>query len=151
MSTPRLSYEEFVQRAPAAFAALRAMTKSVDDSGLEKALTELVKVRASQINGCAFCLSLHIDWARAAGVSQRKLDLVAAWREAPAFSDRERAALGWTEALTDLAVEPEIAAAYSDALVEFTVDEAAHLTVAVGLINQWNRIAIGFGFPPKSD
>jgi AhpD family alkylhydroperoxidase len=149
MSSPRVAYEEFVRRAPAAVSALRTLSKSVTDAGIEKALSELVKLRVSQINGCAFCLKLHIDWAREAGVDQDRLDLVAVWREAGLFSARERAALRWAEALTTLSGEPELAAAYAEVAVHFDADQAAHLSVAVGVINQWNRIAIGLGFPPK--
>jgi AhpD family alkylhydroperoxidase len=149
MSTPRMPYEEFGRLAPTAVAALRALSKSVDEAGIEKSLSELVKVRVSQINGCAFCLKLHLDWARGAGVAQTKLDLVATWRDAGVFSDRERAALRWASALTALAGEAELAAAHADAAAHFDAVEIAHLTVAVGVINQWNRIAIGLGFPPK--
>jgi AhpD family alkylhydroperoxidase len=150
MSTPRLTYEEFVRRAPAAIAALRALSKSVNDAGIERALSELIKVRVSQINGCAFCLKLHIDWAREAGVAQGKIDLVAAWRDAGVFSARETAALRWAEALTELSGETELDAAHSELVGHFEADQIAHLSVAVGVINQWNRIAIGFRFPPNA-
>ncbi len=148
MSLPRLSYEEFSRRAPAAVAALRALSQSVNEAGIDKGLGELIKMRVSQINGCAFCLKLHIDWARKAEVPGLKLDLVAVWREAGVFSDREKAALRWAEALTRIADEAELAAAHAEVLAHFDADQAAHLSVAVGVINQWNRIAIGFGFAP---
>lgn len=148
MSQPRLSYAEFSRRAPAAIAALRALSQSVNEAGIDKALSELLKVRVSQINGCAFCLKLHLDWARKAGVTDAKLDLLAAWREAGAFSDREKAALRWAEALTEIADAAELDAAHAELTAHFDVDQTAQLTIAVGVINQWNRIAIGFGFPP---
>src|ERR1700678_2152026 len=99
-TSPRMEFAEFDQKAPAARAALSALSKAVDDSGLEKALTELIKIRASQVNGCAFCVQFHLNAARKAGVSQTKLDLVAVWRDTGVFSAHERAALAWTEALT---------------------------------------------------
>jgi AhpD family alkylhydroperoxidase len=149
MSTPRMTYDEFGRRAPAAIAALRALSKSVNDAGIEKAMSELIKVRASQMNGCAFCLKVHLDWARAAGVDQTRLDLVAVWREAGVFSERERAALRWAEALTELAQEEEVAAAHADVATLFSPDQTANLAIAIGVINQWNRIAIGLGFSPE--
>ena len=102
--SPRMDYTEFVDTAVGVPAALQALSKAVDASGLEKPLTELIKVRASQINGCAFCVQFHLNLSRKLGVAASKLDLVAVWRDTPAvFTPRERAALAWTEALTALA------------------------------------------------
>lgn len=143
---PRLSYEAF--KTQPAYAALAALTRSVDDSGLEKALTELVKVRASQINGCAFCLQFHLSMARRHGLAPEKLDLVAAWREAGVFTAREMAALAWTEELTTLGPHAAGDAAYAALLSAFTESEAMHLTVAIATINQWNRIGVALRFPP---
>jgi AhpD family alkylhydroperoxidase len=144
----RWTYQGFAKAAPATHAALIALGKSVDDSGLEKSLTELVKLRASQINGCAFCLQYHLDTARKLGVPAEKLDLVAAWREAGVFSPREMAALAWTETLTDMTADVTSDEAYAARLQHFTETEAMFLTVAVGAINQWNRIAVALRFPP---
>ncbi len=144
----RLEYEEFARTAPAAHAAMRALGKAVDDAGLEKELTELIKLRASQINGCAFCIQIHLNLARKLGIAGEKLDLVIAWREAGLFTPREMAALAWTEALTDLARQGPSDEAYATLLEQFTPSEAAFLTVAIGTINQWNRIAVALRFTP---
>jgi AhpD family alkylhydroperoxidase len=148
MSEPAMTYEEFGKIATPAHAALIALGKSVDESGLEKSLTELVKVRASQLNGCAFCLKLHLDWARQNGVSADKLELVAAWREAGIFSAREMAALAYTEALTAMGVDVASGAATEALRPHFSATEAVFLTITVGTINQWNRIAVALRFPP---
>jgi len=145
---PRLTYESFTSATPAIPAALLALGKAVDDSGLEKPLTELIKIRASQINGCAFCIQYHLNVARRLGIGGEKLDLVAAWREAGVFSDREMAALAWAEALTLMTPEGTSDTAYAAVLRHFSETEALFLTVAVGTINQWNRIAVGLRFAP---
>jgi len=103
MSHVRISYETFQKTAPGAQAALLAMGKTVDESGLEKQIVELVKLHVSQINNCAFCLQIHLNVARKLGVAPEKLDLVATWHEAGIFSEREGAALAWAETLTRLA------------------------------------------------
>jgi len=146
--SPRLPYREFAKAAPSIHAALIAVSKAVGESGLEKGLLELVKLRASQMNGCAFCLQLHLGLARQAGVPPIKLDLLAAWREAGVFSEREAAALAWTETLTILGPSSASEADYAALLCAFNESEAMFLTVAIGLINQWNRIAIGLRFAP---
>ena len=144
---PRQSYEDFARTVPAAQAALRALGKAVDESGLDKALTELIKVRASQINGCAFCLQMHLGIARKLGIAAEKLDLLPVWREAGIFSARETAALAWTEALTTLGPYGAPDEVYTQVLKEFSAGEATFLTVSIGTINQWNRIAIALRFP----
>jgi AhpD family alkylhydroperoxidase len=112
---------------------------------LEPSLIELVKIRASQINECANCISMHTHDARAHGETERRIYLLSAWREAPCYTDRERAALAWTDALTRLSEGHTHAAAY-DALAEhFTEEERVKLTLMVNVINGWNRIATGFG------
>jgi len=146
--TARLSYGDFAAAAPAARAALFAMGKAVDDSGLEKTLTELIKLRASQMNGCAFCIQFHLNTARKLGVAGEKLDLVAAWREAGVFSDREKAALAWTEALTTMPADAASDADFARLLTQFDETEAMFLTLAVAGINQWNRIAVALRFAP---
>jgi AhpD family alkylhydroperoxidase len=144
----RLTYEAFTNTAPAAHAALTALGKAVDESGLEKELTELVKLRASQLNGCAFCVQYHLNAARRLGVASEKLDLVAAWQDAGVFTPREMAALVWTEALTEMGSESTSDQAYAALLRHFNEREALFLTVAIGTINQWNRIAVALRFPP---
>lgn len=144
----RPTYQRFTQRAPDIYAGLAALTKGVDASGLEKTLTELVKLRVSQINGCAFCLKIHLGAARKAGVPQDKLDLLAAWPDAGVFSERERAALAFAEDLTILQGEPASDEAWEMLLEQFSQDEALFLTVTIGAINAWNRIGIGLRFAP---
>jgi AhpD family alkylhydroperoxidase len=147
---PRLSYEQFRNQAPEAYAALLALGQAANAAGLDKAISELVKLRASQINGCAFCLRMHVDIARRLGIAEDKLDLVSAWREAGVFTEREQAALAWTEALTTLSGEAERDAAYARVLSHFSPEHALFLTVTIGTINQWNRLAIAFRFSPDS-
>lgn len=147
-SLARLDREEFSAAAPAVVAALRALGAAVDESGLDKDLTELLKIRVSQLNGCAFCLQYHLNIARKAGIAQAKLDLVATWADAPVFSARERAALAWSEALTRMAQHHVADAVYDDLCAHFTRAEVAYLTAAVGTINAWNRIAGGLRFTP---
>lgn len=146
--TPRIGRSDFDDIAPAAVAALRALGKAVDDSGLEKTLTELIKVRASQINGCAFCIQFHLNMARKLGVETPKLDLLAAWREVGVYTARERAALAWTEALTRMDRHSVSDATYAQVQEQFTRSEIAFLTTSVGAINAWNRIAGSLHFAP---
>ena len=145
--TMRLTYPDFKKRAPDVNAAMTALGASAEAAGLSKELTELVKVRASQINACGFCHALHREVSERHGIAAAKLDAVARWRESDAFTPREKAALAWTELLTG-GLSNGIAPADRAALLEhFTEDEAIYLTVTVGTINQWNRIALGLGFP----
>jgi AhpD family alkylhydroperoxidase len=139
---------DFEREAPDVVAALRALGKAVDDSGLEKSLTELLKVRASQLNGCAFCLQFHLNIARKLKVAPAKLDLVATWREVNLFSARERAALAWTEALTLMPVRSIPEEVDEEVRKQFSNTEIAFLTTAVGAINAWNRIAGALRFTP---
>lgn len=132
--------------APDAQQAVLALNAYVEGCGLEHSLLELVKTRASQINGCAFCLHMHVRDARKAGVSEDKLAVLPAWRESPLFSERERAALEWTEALTLIATNHVPDAVYEAARAQFSEAELGKLTVAIGLINTWNRIAIAFRY-----
>jgi AhpD family alkylhydroperoxidase len=114
-------------------------------SSLEPSLAELVKIRASQINGCANCINMHTVYARADGETEQRIYLLAAWREAPCYTDRERAALGWTEALTRLSEEHTHTSAYEALKAHFTEEEQVKLTLTIVVINGWNRIAVGFG------
>ena len=148
MSNPRVSYEDFRSLAPAAYAALVSLSKTAHEAGLENDLAELVKIRASQINGCAFCLQLHLNRARALGVAAAKLDLVGVWRDAGVFSEREAAALAWTEALTRLEGEAAQDEAWARLREHFSEAHAVALTVAIGVINSWNRIAGPLRFAP---
>ncbi|MEM5447264.1 carboxymuconolactone decarboxylase family protein [Paraburkholderia sp. BR14263] len=148
-TSTRIAYETFARDAAPVAAALSAMSKAVDASGLEKPLTELLKIRASQINGCAFCIQYHLNIAREKAVPRVKLDLVAAWHEAPEyFSERERAALAYTEALTAKLHDGVSDVLYEDVARQFPGEQMAFLTAAVANINAWNRIAVALRFAP---
>jgi AhpD family alkylhydroperoxidase len=114
-------------------------------SSLEPALMALVEIRASQINGCANCINMHAQEARAKGETEQRIYLLSAWREAPCYTDRERAALGWTEALTRLAEGHELESAYESLKAQFSEAEQVKLTLMINVINGWNRISVGFG------
>ena len=148
MSEPRLTYAAFEKAAPAAKAALLAMGKAVEESGLDKSLVELVKLRVSQINNCAFCLQIHLNVSRKLGIAQEKLDLVAAWHEAGIFSERECAALAWAEALTHLAGHSVSDEAYDAVRRHFSESEVVFLSTAIATINAWNRLGAAFRFAP---
>jgi AhpD family alkylhydroperoxidase len=148
MSNVRIAYDTFQRTAPAARDALLAMGKAADDSGVEKEIIELAKLRVSQINNCAFCLQIHLNVSRKLGVPQEKLDLVATWHEAGIFSDRECAALAWAETLTRLADRGVPDAAYDAVRRHFSEAEVIFLSVAVGTINAWNRLGAAFRFAP---
>ena len=130
--------------APDMIAAMTAFETAVASSGLEHSLIELVKTRASQINGCAFCLHMHTQDARAAGESEERLHLLAAWWESSLFTPREKAALTWTESLTLIAQTRAPDADYAVMREEFDEAEAVKLTMLIGAINVWNRLAVGF-------
>src|SRR5271170_1182165 len=144
----RMEFIGFSTLVPGVRTALSALSKAVDDSGLEKTLTELIKIRASQMNGCAFCLQYHLNAARKARMLQTKLDLVAVWRDAGVFSSREMAALAWTEELTNVTPAGVTDGCYQLAAKEFDESELAFLTAAIASINAWNRIAMAFRFTP---
>lgn len=147
----RMNRRDFHKLAPKVRAALGLLNQAaIDAGGLEKSLIELVKIRASQINGCAFCLDMHTREARALGETEERLHVLAAWHESPVFTDRERAALAWTDSLTDIAdghVPDEV---YADVKNAFSEKELAYLTAAVVAINSWNRIAVAFRFLPDA-
>lgn len=149
MSTPaRVEIDEFKRLLPHAYEALTALGKVAREAGLEGELVELVKIRASQINGCAYCLQFHLNLARRFGLGQAKLDLLATWREVPHYSERERAALAWTEALTRLTDQDVPDAAYAQARTQFDAPQLAALSSAVALINAWNRLGVAFRWTP---
>ncbi|HLZ03670.1 MAG TPA: carboxymuconolactone decarboxylase family protein [Bradyrhizobium sp.] len=149
MSYARRQNGQLKQIAPDIYEALQALSQLAGRAGLDKQLLELIKIRASQINGCAFCLQYHILAAEKLGVPIDKLNLVVVWREAPQFSRRERAALAWTEALTQLGhgVSDEV---YAEATTEFSEKELAYLTSAVGVINAWNRYGVAYRWTPPA-
>jgi AhpD family alkylhydroperoxidase len=141
--TPRL---DLFTAAPVLLKAYQqAMVSLAASAALEPALSELVQIRVSQINGCAHCLNLHLAEAREKGESDRRLFLVSAWREAPCYTARERAALGWAEALTRLPEGADHAAAYEELAAHFSEEERVKLTILVNIISGWNRLAVGFG------
>lgn len=130
---------------PEGLAAMLGLETHVRGSGLESSLIELVKMRASQINGCAYCLDMHSKDAMAAGETAQRLHVLAAWREAPFYTERERAALAWTEALTRIADNGVSDADFEAVRAHFEERELVDLTLAIVAINGWNRLAIGFG------
>lgn len=132
------------QADPASFKAMLALEAHIASSGLERNLIELVKTRASQINGCAYCVHMHTRDARAAGESEERLHLLTAWRESPLYTPRERAALAWTEALTLLSQSHAPDGDYDELAAHFEPAEQVRLSLLIGAINIWNRLAVGF-------
>jgi AhpD family alkylhydroperoxidase len=144
---PRMRYDEI---APGALQAMRQLEKYVRASGLERSLLELVKIRASQINGCAFCIDMHAKDARAKGESEQRIYLLDAWREAPFYTERERAALEWAEAVTLITHGHVPDGVFERVRRQFSERELIDLTMAVVAINGWNRLAISFRAVPGS-
>ena len=149
MSHARSEYDDFKTLAPDVYDTVLALGKFAAKAGIDKQLLELVKIRASQINGCAFCVQHHILESERLGIAADKLNLVVVWREAPLFSARERAALAWTEALTLLpgGVSDEV---YAEAAAEFSEQELLYLTSAIASINVWNRFGAGYRWTPAA-
>jgi AhpD family alkylhydroperoxidase len=149
MSHARSEYKDFQAQAPEAYTAVLALGQVAAKAGLDKQLLELIKLRASQINGCAFCVQYHILQGESLGVPVDKLNLVVVWREAPLFSSRERAALAWTEALTLLTegVSDEV---FAEASAEFSEKELAYLSSAIASINVWNRLGVAYRWTPPA-
>jgi len=136
--------------SPAVYQAVSALQKYVDQSGLDAKLRDLIKIRASQINGCAYCLAMHTHEARKLGETEERMQLLNAWREAPVYSERERAALGWIEAITLVTQGHVPDEAFEAVRKQFSEKkETVDLTAAAVAINTWNRIAIAFRFPPQ--
>ena len=146
---PRREYKDFKALTPELEGMVRALGAAAAQFGIDKQLLELVKIRASQINGCVFCVQFHIIAAQGMGVPAEKLDLLVVWREAPVFSARERAALAWTEALTLVSqgVSDEV---YAEATAAFTDEELVYLSSAIAGINVWNRFGAAFRWTPPS-
>ncbi len=142
---PRLN---FYKSSPEAIKAMSGLELRIAKSSLEKSLVELVRLRASQINGCAYCVDLHSSDARKAGESERRLAAVVVWRETPFYSDRERAALEWTEAVTLVAQSHVPDEVWNQVKPHFTPEEMVDLTLLVSTINAWNRFAIAFRKTP---
>jgi AhpD family alkylhydroperoxidase len=129
---------------PEGYKAMMGLQHVVDNSKLEHKLMELVKLRASQINGCAYCLDMHTKDAAAIGETSQRLHVLAAWRESPFYSPRERAALAWCEALTKISETGAPDSVYEETAKVFSPEEIAELTLAIVAINSWNRLSIGF-------
>ncbi len=142
---PRMNFQ---QAAPETVKALITLEMQIQSSGLEQSLIELVKTRASQINGCAFCINMHAQDARKHGETEQRLYLLDAWREAPAYTDRERAALAWTEAVTLISETRAPDEAYNEVRAHFSDAETVNLTMLIATINAWNRLAIAFRAVP---
>lgn len=142
---PRVDY---MQASPEPIKAMQKLEHAIRASGLEPGLIDLVKVRASQLNGCAFCIDMHIKDARQRGESEQRLYSLNAWAETPFYTNRERAALSWTEALTNIQQGHASDEAYEIASAQFNESELVNLTLAITTINAWNRIALGFRMVP---
>lgn len=141
----RLNYARV---SPDALKAMRELEKYLSASGLERPLSELVKIRASQINGCAYCLDMHTKDARKAGETEQRLYALSAWRETPFFTERERAALEWTETLTLISEHDIPDSLYDRVHHHFDEEEMVALSMAIVAINGWNRLAISFRTVP---
>ena len=139
---------KYARVAPRGYRAMAALQHYDDDCGLEPLLLELVKMRASQINGCAYCIDMHSKDARAMGESEQRLYELDAWRETPFYSERERAALLWTEELTLISQGHASDAVYEEVRQHFSEEELVNLTLAIVAINGWNRLGIGFRSQP---
>ena len=140
---------DLTQVAAAGYRAMLGVHAYVQKSGLDLGLLELVKLRASQMNGCAFCLAMHAPLARQNGVTEDQLTLLVAWREAPVFSPRERAALAWTESITHLAGGEVPDPVYEQLCTHFSISEIADLSLAIAEINAWNRLMACSRTPPQ--
>ena len=139
---------EYMKVAPGISQAMGGLQRAVHESGLEPSLLELVKTRASQINGCAYCLDMHTKDARAGGETEQRLYALSAWRETPFYTNRERAALAWTEAVTLISETHVPDEMYEQAREQFSEQELAYLTLAIIAINGWNRLAVSFRTVP---
>ena len=138
----------FAKTAPGVYEAMEGLEKYLEQCGLEKRLMYLIQLRASQINGCAYCLDMHWKDLRASGEDERRLYSLDAWRECPYYTDRERAALAWTEAVTLIAQGHAPDAVYQEARSQFSEKELSDLTLAVAAINAWNRLSISSRIVP---
>lgn len=135
---------QFFAKAPELMKQVQALNQQVDKCGLETSLLHLIKLRASQINGCSFCVEMHSREARHDGETEQRLYLVSAWKESPLFSERERAAFAWTDTVTNISKGGVSDELYEKTLKHFSEEELTKLTVAVGMINVWNRLCVSF-------
>lgn len=133
-----------LKAAPEAVKAVTALENYVQASGLERRFIHLIKLRASQINGCAFCVDMHVKESRHDGLSEQWINMMCVWWESPVYDDKERALLGWVDAVTRIADTGIPDAAFDALKVHFTEEEIVKVTVALGAINTWNRLAVGF-------
>ena len=139
---------DYTKASPEAFKAMVQMEGVVRRSGIDPKLLELIKIRASQLNGCAYCIDLHTKDARFKGETEQRIYALDAWRETPFFTEKERAALAWTEAITNIQAGHAPDAVYDELSNNFSEAEVVNLTLAITTINAWNRIAIGFRLVP---
>ena len=149
-TAPQHARLDYARIAPEAVKAQRGLEAYVHESGLDPSLIELVKLRASMVNGCAYCVDMHTKDARLAGETEQRLYAVSVWHEAPFFTPRERAALRWTDAVTDLAHRDVTDELFSDVRAQFSERELVDLTMTVIAINGWNRLAVSFRTPVGS-
>jgi len=147
MKDQRLTRADVFRHQPMLAKSLVELERAVAEAGIESELVHLIKLRASQLNGCAFCLRMHSQEAREDGEQQSRLDVLSAWRETQLFSRREQAALAWTEALTLVSGQEIDGGDYIRLAAEFTPEEQVNVTALVVSINAWNRIALAFAFP----
>jgi AhpD family alkylhydroperoxidase len=135
---------QYFAKAPDLLKQVQALNKAVEESGLEHSLLHLIKLRASQINGCSFCVDMHSKVALRVGETLQRVILVSAWKESPLYSERERAAFAYTEAVTLISKDGVPDALYEATLNHFSEEELVKLTVAIGMINMWNRLSVSF-------
>lgn len=141
---------DYTKASPEAFKAMVQMEGVVRRSGIDPKLLELIKIRASQLNGCAYCIDMHTKDARLKGETEQRIYALDAWIETPFFTEKERAALAWTEAITNIQAGHAPDAVYDELSKNFSEAEVVNLTLAITTINAWNRIAIGFRLVPGS-
>jgi AhpD family alkylhydroperoxidase len=139
---------DYKNASPEAYRVMAQLEAVVRHSGLDPQLLELIKIRASQMNGCAFCIDMHTKDARSKGETEQRIYALDAWRETPFFTEKERAVLAWTEALTNIQQGHAPDAVYQELKSHFNENEQVNLTLAITTINAWNRIAIGFRLVP---
>ncbi|MES2223286.1 MAG: carboxymuconolactone decarboxylase family protein [Acidobacteriota bacterium] len=139
---------DYAKASPEAFKAMVQMEGVVRRSGIDPHLLELIKIRASQLNGCAYCIDMHTKDARFKGETEQRIYSLDAWRETPFYTEKERAALAWTEAITNIQIGHAPEAVYEELSKNFGEEERVNITLAITTINAWNRIAIGFRLVP---
>jgi AhpD family alkylhydroperoxidase len=147
-TSPRIDYKTFQEIVPEMATGMAAVSHALRKSGIEQDLVEMLKIRISQLNGCAFCVQYHLNEARKLNIPASKLDLLAAWHEAGIYSPREAAALDWAERVTLIASHHIDDESYASLSEHFTEREVAFLTTAIGQINFWNRVAAPLRFTP---